>query len=117
MMVGPFPSLRSFASEVAGLGWRALIVDAFEPKERGFALGTHISVIYHRDDGRRRHNRDCSQRGQAIGWRYVFYASSASRQSRFLCRLSRAREQKNLKIKTDWLGAIFFAGRSERIVV
>ena len=49
---------------------------------------------------------------QTVGWRYVFYAGSADRRaSRSPSRFVALKESpKNLKMKTDWLGAIFFAG-------
>src|SRR4029077_10100279 len=56
---------------------RALIVDAFEPKERGFALGTHISAIYIGMTVGVALTGTVVDITQAVGWRYVFYASSA----------------------------------------
>jgi MFS family permease len=90
---------------------RALIVDAFEPKERGFALGTHISVIYVAMTVGVAITGTLVNVTQAIGWRYVFYASAAIAAVSIPLSLVALRESpRNLKIKTDWLGAIFFAG-------
>jgi MFS family permease len=90
---------------------RALIVDAFEPKERGFALGTHISVIYIAMTVGVAITGTVVNVTQAIGWRYVFYASAAIATISIPLSLVALRESpKNLKIKTDWLGALFFAG-------
>lgn len=90
---------------------RALIVDAFEPKERGFALGTHISVIYVGMTVGVAITGSLVNLTQAVGWRYVFYASSAIAALSIPLALAALRESpKNLKIKTDWPGAIFFAG-------
>ena len=48
---------------------------------------------------------------QAIGWRYVFYASASVAALAIPISLFALQESpKNTKIKTDWLGAIFFAG-------
>ena len=90
---------------------RALIVDAFEAKERGFALGTHISAIYIGMTVGVAITGTLVNVTQAVGWRYVFYASSSIAALSIPLSLVALRESpKNLKIKTDWLGAIFFAG-------
>jgi MFS family permease len=90
---------------------RALIVDAFPPKERGFALGTHISVIYLGTTIGVAITGSLVSVTQAIGWRYVFYASSAIAVVAIPLALVALRESpKNLKMKTDWLGSITFAG-------
>jgi MFS family permease len=90
---------------------RALIVDAFEPRERGFALGTHISVIYIGQTIGVAITGSLVNVTQAIGWRYVFYASSSIAAIAIPLSLLALRESpKNLRIKTDWLGAVFFAG-------
>ncbi len=90
---------------------RALIVDAFEPRERGFALGTHISVIYVGMTVGVAITGTLVDVTQAVGWRYVFYAGSVIAAIAIPISLVALKESpKNLKIKTDWLGAIFFAG-------
>jgi MFS family permease len=90
---------------------RALIVDAFEQKERGFALGTHISVIYIGMTVGVAITGTLVNVTQAIGWRYVFYASAAIAAISIPLSLLALRESpKNLKVKTDWPGAIAFAG-------
>ncbi len=90
---------------------RALIVDAFEPRERGFALGTHISVIYIAMTVGVAITGTVVNVTQAIGWRYVFYASASIAAISIPLSLVALRESpKNLKIRTDWLGAVFFAG-------
>jgi MFS family permease len=90
---------------------RALIVDAFEPRERGFALGTHISVIYIGQTIGVAITGSLVNLTQAVGWRYVFYASSSIAALAIPLSLLALRESpKNPRIKTDWLGAVFFAG-------
>jgi MFS family permease len=90
---------------------RALIVDAFEPKERGFALGTHISVIYIGMTVGVAITGTVVDVTQAIGWRYVFYAGASIAAIAIPISLFALKESpKNLKMTTDWLGAIFFAG-------
>ena len=90
---------------------RALIVDAFEPRQRGFALGTHISVIYIGMTVGVALTGTIVNITQSVGWRYVFYAGSAIALIAIPISLIALKESpKNLKIKTDWLGAIFFAG-------
>jgi len=90
---------------------RALIVDAFEPKERGFALGTHISVIYVGMTVGVAITGTLVDVTQAVGWRYVFYAGSLIAALAIPISFFALKESpKNVKMKTDWLGAIFFAG-------
>jgi MFS family permease len=90
---------------------RALIVDAFPPEERGFALGTHISVIYVGMTVGVAITGTIVDVTSSLGWRYVFYAGSAIAAIAIPISLFALRESpKNLKVKTDWLGAIFFAG-------
>jgi MFS family permease len=90
---------------------RALIVDAFEPRQRGFALGTHISVIYVGMTVGVAITGTLVNVTQAVGWRYVFYAGSLIAAIAIPISLVALRESpKNLKVKTDWLGALFFAG-------
>ncbi len=90
---------------------RALIVDAFEPRERGFALGTHISVIYVGMTVGVAITGALVNLTQTIGWRYVFYASSLLAAIAIPVSIVALRESpKNLKIRTDWPGAVFFAG-------
>ena len=90
---------------------RALIVDAFPPKERGFALGTHISVIYIGMTVGVALTGTIVDVTSSLGWRYVFYAGSAIAAIAIPISLFAIRESpKNLKVKTDWLGAIFFTG-------
>ena len=90
---------------------RALIVDAFEPKERGFALGTHISVIYIGMTVGVALTGTIVDVTQTLGWRYVFYAGSAIAALAIPISIVALKESpRNLKMKTDWLGAVFFAG-------
>ncbi len=90
---------------------RALIVDAFEPRERGFALGTHISVIYIGMTVGVALTGSVVTITQSVGWRYVFYANSLIAAAAIPISLIALREsEKNLAIKTDWLGSVFFAG-------
>jgi MFS family permease len=90
---------------------RALIADAFEPKDRGFALGTHIAVIYIGMTVGVAITGTVVNVTQAIGWRYVFYAGSAIAAAAIPISLIALKESpRNLKIKTDWPGAVFFAG-------
>ena len=90
---------------------RALIVDAFEPKERGFALGTHISVIYIGMTVGVALTGTIVDLTQTVGWRYVFYAGSAIAALAIPISIVALKESpRNLKMKTDWLGAVFFAG-------
>ena len=90
---------------------RALIVDAFEPRQRGFALGTHISVIYMGMTVGVALTGTILNITQSVGWRYVFYAGSAIALIAIPISLIALKESpKNREIKTDWLGAIFFAG-------
>jgi MFS family permease len=90
---------------------RALIVDAFEPQRRGFALGTHISTIYVATTVGVAITGSLVNITQAIGWRYVFYASASVAALAIPISLIALHESpKNTKIKTDWLGAITFAG-------
>jgi len=90
---------------------RALIVDAFPPKERGFALGTHVSVIYIGTTIGVAITGSLVNLTQVVGWRYVFYASSVIAALAIPLAIAAIRESsKNLKIRTDWLGSITFAG-------
>ncbi len=90
---------------------RALIVDAFEPKLRGFALGPHISVIYIGMTVGVALTGGIVTITASVGWRYVFYANALIAAVAIPISLLVLRESpKNLAIKTDWLGAIFFAG-------
>ncbi len=90
---------------------RALIVDAFEPRQRGFALGTHISVIYIGMTVGVALTGTIVNITQSLGWRYVFYAGSGIALIAIPISLIALKESpKNLGIKTDWLGAAFFAG-------
>jgi len=90
---------------------RALIVDAFEPHQRGFALGTHISTIYIGMTVGVALTGTIVDLTQSVGWRYVFYAGSAIAAIAIPISFLAIKESpKNLKIKTDWLGALFFAG-------
>lgn len=90
---------------------RALIVDAFEPGERGFALGTHISTIYIGMTVGVAITGTIVNVTQAVGWRYVFYAGSLIAALAIPISLLALKESpKNLTVKTDWPGAIFFAG-------
>jgi MFS family permease len=90
---------------------RALIVDAFEPSRRGFALGTHISTIYVGMTVGVALTGTIIDITSSVGWRYVFYAGSLIAAIAIPISLIALRESpKNLKVKTDWLGAIFFAG-------
>ena len=97
---------------------RALIVDAFEPKERGFALGTHISVIYIGMTVGVALTGTVVDITQTVGWRYVFYAGALIAAIAIPISLVALKESpKNLTIKTDWLGAIFFAGGLGAVLV
>ncbi|HEV2390420.1 MAG TPA: MFS transporter [Nitrososphaerales archaeon] len=90
---------------------RALIVDAFEPHQRGFALGTHISTIYIGMTVGVALTGTIVDVTQALGWRYVFYAGSAIAAIAIpISFLALKESPRNLKMKTDWPGAIFFAG-------
>jgi MFS family permease len=90
---------------------RALIVDAFPPKERGFALGTHVSVIYIGTTIGVAITGSLVNLTQVVGWRYVFYASATIAAVAVPLALLAIRESpKNRTIKTDWLGSITFAG-------
>jgi MFS family permease len=106
-----YRSIQSLGGAFILSNGRALIVDAFEAKERGFALGTHISVIYIGMTVGVAITGTLVNVTQAIGWRYVFYASAAIAAISIPISLAAIRESpKNLKIKTDWIGAITFAG-------
>jgi MFS family permease len=90
---------------------RALIVDAFEPHQRGFALGTHISTIYIGMTVGVALTGTIVDVTQSVGWRYVFYAGSAIAAIAIpISFLALKESPRNLKMKTDWPGAIFFAG-------
>ncbi|MDA4115435.1 MAG: MFS transporter [Thaumarchaeota archaeon] len=90
---------------------RALIVDAFEPNQRGFALGTHISTIYIGMTVGVALTGTIVDVTQTLGWRYVFYAGSAIAALAIPISIVALKESpRNLKMKTDWLGALFFAG-------
>jgi MFS family permease len=90
---------------------RALIVDAFEPHQRGFALGTHISTIYIGMTVGVALTGTILDVTQTVGWRYVFYAGSAIAATAIpISFLALKESPRNLKMKTDWPGAIFFAG-------
>jgi MFS family permease len=90
---------------------RALIVDAFEPNQRGFALGTHISTIYIGMTVGVALTGTIVDLTQTVGWRYVFYAGSAIAAIAIPISFIAIQESpKNLKLRTDWLGALFFAG-------
>ncbi len=89
---------------------RALIVDAFEPRRRGFALGTHISIIYVGMTVGVALTGSIVNITQSVGWRYVFYANSAIAAAAIPISLLALKESpKNVKMKTDWPGALFFA--------
>jgi len=89
---------------------RALIVDAFEPSRRGFALGTHISTIYIGMTVGVALTGTIIDVTQAVGWRYVFYAGSLIAAIAIPISLLALRESPKKDTKTDWPGAIFFAG-------
>ena len=90
---------------------RALIVDAFEPRLRGFALGTHISVIYVGMTVGVAITGSIVTITASVGWRYVFYANALIAAAAIPISLLALRESpRNMAIKTDWLGSIFFAG-------
>ncbi|MDG7005950.1 MAG: MFS transporter [Nitrososphaerota archaeon] len=90
---------------------RALIADAFEGRQRGFALGTHISTIYVAQTVGVAITGSIVTVTASVGWRYVFYAEAAVAAIAFPVSLIVLRESsRNLKVRTDWLGAIFFAG-------
>jgi MFS family permease len=89
---------------------RALIVDAFEPAKRGLALGTHISTLYIGMTVGVALTGSIVDITQSVGWRYVFYANSIIAAVAIPISIVALRESpKNLKVKTDWPGAILFA--------
>jgi len=89
---------------------RALIADAFPPKERGFALGTHVSVIYIGTTVGVAITGAIVSVTQAIGWRYVFYASAAIAALTIPLAILALRESpRNTQVKSDWPGALTFA--------
>jgi MFS family permease len=82
---------------------RALIADAFPPRERGFALGTHVSVIYIGTTVGVAITGSIVSVTQAVGWRYVFYASSAIAALTIPLALIAIHESaKNTQVKSDW---------------
>jgi len=90
---------------------RALIADAFPPKERGFALGTHVSVIYVGMAVGVAITGTVVSLTQAVGWRYVFYASATIAALTIPISLLALRESpKNTEVKSDWPGALAFIG-------
>lgn len=90
---------------------RALIVDAFEPRLRGFALGTHISVIYIGMTVGVALTGSIVTITASVGWRYVFYANALIAAAAIpIAWVALKESPKNMAIKTDWLGSIFFAG-------
>lgn len=90
---------------------RALIVDAFEPRLRGFALGTHISIIYVGMTVGVALTGTIVTITASVGWRYVFYANSLIAALAIPISLIALRESpKNSAVKVDWLGSLFFAG-------
>jgi len=90
---------------------RALIADAFPLKGRGFALGTHVSIIYVGMAVGTAVTGTIVTVTQALGWRYIFDVSAAIAALSIPISLLGIKESpKNPKIKTDWLGSLFFVG-------
>ena len=93
---------------------RALIADAFPPKERGFALGTHVSVIYvGMAVGTAITGAIVTVTADLTGWRYVFDVSSAIAAIAIPISLVAIHESpKDPKIKTDLLGSLLLRRRA-----
>jgi len=89
---------------------RALIADAFEPRERGVTLGTHVAVIYVAAAIGTALTGSIVGLTQYVGWRYVFYLSGAIGAVDLPFSLLFLRESpKNRLTRMDWPGAILFA--------
>jgi len=90
---------------------RALIADAFPPHQRGFALGTHVSIIYVGMAVGTAITGAIVTVTAVTGWRYVFDVSSAIAAIAIPISLVAIHESpKDPKIKTDLLGSMFFIG-------
>jgi len=88
---------------------RALIADAFPPDKRGFALGTHVSIIYVGMAVGTAITGSIVTVTQTLGWRYVFDVSAAIAAISIPISLVAIRESpKDPKIKSDLLGSLFF---------
>lgn len=102
--------VQSFGAAFILSNGRALIADAFEGRERGFALGTHISTIYIAMTVGTAIAGSVITVTQLVGWRYVFYMSGAIALVDLPLSFVFLRESaKNTKIRIDWLGGILFA--------
>ncbi len=102
--------IQSFGSAFILANGRALIVDAFTPEKRGFALGTHVSSIYVAMTIGTAITGSIISVTQLVGWRYVFYVSGGiALVSIPLSFLFLRESTKNPEVKMDWLGSVLFA--------
>ncbi|MDA4127092.1 MAG: MFS transporter [Thaumarchaeota archaeon] len=114
-----YRSLQSFGAAFILANGRALIADAFKPRERGFALGTHIAVIYLATAIGTAITGSVIGVTQFVGWRYVFYASGAIAALDIpVSFLILSESVKNKSARMDWLGSLLFVlGLASALVV
>ncbi|HEV2137502.1 MAG TPA: MFS transporter [Nitrososphaerales archaeon] len=114
-----YRSIQSFGAAFILANGRALIADAFPPEERGFALGTHIAVIYIATAVGTAVTGSIVGLTQFVGWRYVFYASgSIAVVALFLSVFFIRESPRKIGVKMDWAGSLLFAvGLTSALVV
>jgi len=102
--------IQSFGAAFILANGRALIADAFEPGQRGFALGTHVAVIYVATAIGTALTGSIVGLTEFVGWRYVFYVSGAIATIDLpLSALVLQESPKNRLAKMDWPGSLLFA--------
>jgi MFS family permease len=105
-----YRTIQSFGAAFILANGRALIADAFAPSERGFALGTHIAVIYVAAALGTAMSGSIVGLTQFVGWRYVFYVSGSIAAVALLVSIVFIRESpKKTGARMDWLGSALFA--------
>jgi len=88
---------------------RALIADAFPLERRGFALGTHVSIIYVGWAVGTAITGSIVSVTHVLGWRYIFDISSTIAAVSIPVSLIAIKESpKHKAIKTDWFGGVTF---------
>jgi MFS family permease len=105
-----YRTIQSFGAAFILANGRALIADAFAPGERGFALGTHVAIIYLATAIGTAITGSIVGLTQFVGWRYVFYVSGSVAAADLLFSLFTIRESpKNQAVRMDWIGSLLFA--------
>ena len=94
---------------------RALIVDAFPPGQRGFAMGIHVTVIYLAIATGPALGAVITQ---LVGWRTVFFINVPIGLAILPISFFKIRESKKaVKQSMDWLGSLIFAAALGALLV